>query len=1096
MSKKKIVVLLGAHRSGTSLAANILNQLGLPLGDELLPGHADNPEGFFEHRGILAETKSIEEKLGLNPFSGSNMLPPAEDWWNSKILTENIKALGQILQGELKDRDIFGFKDPRTLLLLPLWQKIIKEQGWKPVYIFLIRHPEVVAKSIAKRQGLQSIHGEYIWTAHWSYAISHLTHPPHGVVNYENWFDNSKKQIKTVLELLGDQGVPSEHALKIMKTIVKPDLRHQKKTAAYGKMMAETTALYDQISIDPAEADWSQARKAAADFLTRISMFAPVYESVAERAQKVGKQLRSCETRLADLKNKTRQVLQRESADTKLQIKTNEIVDVRQIDFPDLNCFINATSGPGKKLKVCIATEDIVGPVRNGGIGTTYTHLAKLLAKAGHDTCILYLRSEYCENKTIPYWVNYYQQFGVKFIPLDTRQYPIQSNAPRWFQPMFAMYEYLKKEHFDLVHVSEWHGSGYLSLTAKKMGLAFKNTLFCVKTSSPWLWNREYGLHTIQDISDLPKIYAEQLSVELGDVVIGGSKDLLCWMMEHGYTLPKEHVYVQPNVMVPLDFDDLAEKRRKRYGKRIEIQEIVFFGRLEYRKGLDIFFDALEMLISKGAKIPKIYLMGKYGERIPTYPELSIPEYISARSKKWPVTIEILDNYDNEKAIRFLLSGKRLAVMPSIIENSSLAVYETAYYGIPFVASNSGGTPELVLEKDRVEVLTDAHPVPLAKKIKQALDQGGFIARPSFKNERNLAVWLRFHSAAGTCISSWHAAAKTQESAAKTGISVCLVVSDDHEYASAVIEQIEHKLEAHDAEIIVVNNGSSRKETLAWLDEMAGLSHPRQIFETMEGWGEQYAQNYAASRASKDILVFPRLGAIPKDNYLEMITTAAAHGDADVLCCFYEEISYENFNKKNGGMLRCAVMPEDASYGFYNTENVSPVIAVKKSTFNEVGGFDTLYKVPGATLELLSKILLTQKKVMTIPEVIVTYIKDFPDSSRSNQKALPYRSIRPHLKFLPPDYSRMLMTARGIFATLQNGNASKAESVSFLSGNTGLSSNNFNSEDLSFKIGHYPKLRNLGLWFYHFQIRMMRRLIRFEVNCLSRLLSLRNFLRK
>src|SRR5689334_14716920 len=42
------------------------------------------------------------------------------------------------------------------------------------------------------------------------------------------------------------------------------------------------------------------------------------------------------------------------------------------------------------RSKVCIATPDIVGPIRNGGVGTAYTSLARALAKAGHDVTILY----------------------------------------------------------------------------------------------------------------------------------------------------------------------------------------------------------------------------------------------------------------------------------------------------------------------------------------------------------------------------------------------------------------------------------------------------------------------------------------------------------------------------------------------------------------------------------------------------------------------------------------------------------------------------------------------------------------------------------
>src|SRR6185503_7973588 len=59
--------------------------------------------------------------------------------------------------------------------------------------------------------------------------------------------------------------------------------------------------------------------------------------------------------------------------------------------FPDLTS-LPRPSGETRPLSICVATEDIVGPVRNGGIGSTYAALAAALAKAGHHVTILYLR--------------------------------------------------------------------------------------------------------------------------------------------------------------------------------------------------------------------------------------------------------------------------------------------------------------------------------------------------------------------------------------------------------------------------------------------------------------------------------------------------------------------------------------------------------------------------------------------------------------------------------------------------------------------------------------------------------------------------------
>jgi hypothetical protein len=54
MTCKKIIVVLGMHRSGTSALTRGLSTLGVGLGDTLHPAGSDNPTGFWEDRDIIA----------------------------------------------------------------------------------------------------------------------------------------------------------------------------------------------------------------------------------------------------------------------------------------------------------------------------------------------------------------------------------------------------------------------------------------------------------------------------------------------------------------------------------------------------------------------------------------------------------------------------------------------------------------------------------------------------------------------------------------------------------------------------------------------------------------------------------------------------------------------------------------------------------------------------------------------------------------------------------------------------------------------------------------------------------------------------------
>src|SRR3546814_4786383 len=78
--------------------------------------------------------------------------------------------------------------------------------------------------------------------------------------------------------------------------------------------------------------------------------------------------------------------------------------DVRR--FPGIDAV--GLSEAGSSLRVAIVTEEIIGPVRNGGIASTYYHLAKGLAAQGHEVHVLFLKGPVVQDETPEHWVQKY----------------------------------------------------------------------------------------------------------------------------------------------------------------------------------------------------------------------------------------------------------------------------------------------------------------------------------------------------------------------------------------------------------------------------------------------------------------------------------------------------------------------------------------------------------------------------------------------------------------------------------------------------------------------------------------------------------------
>ena len=405
------------------------------------------------------------------------------------------------------------------------------------------------------------------------------------------------------------------------------------------------------------------------------------------------------------------------------------------------------------KTRVCIATEEILGPVRNGGIASTYYHLAKGLAARGHEVQVLLLRGPFVQDETPEHWVAHFASFGVTLHYLDVPPDEEREASTHWRTVYRNAYRWLREQpDFDVVHTSEWRGGLLYALMAKRMGLAFQNSLFVVKTSSPHIWNRHYQMQPIQRLEKVAVCYGEQKCVELADVVIGGSAHLISFMEEIGYRLPPVNVFAQPNI---IDFSvvRVVDERPPRHaGDRVCTRELVFFGRLESRKGLDLFCNALDILQQRGISPERVTFLGKYGARLAAQGGTPPEEYLRAKVAEWPFPVEIVTDRNQPEALSLMCSRDMIAVMPSLIENSTMAVYEALEHRIPFVATAVGGTAELIHPEDHALCLVQPQSEALADKLGQVLAEGQVIPRASFSNARNIEVWYGFHNHVGRLI--------------------------------------------------------------------------------------------------------------------------------------------------------------------------------------------------------------------------------------------------------------------------------------------------------------------------------------------------------
>ena len=237
--------------------------------------------------------------------------------------------------------------------------------------------------------------------------------------------------------------------------------------------------------------------------------------------------------------------------------------------------------------RICLVTEEIAGPDFNGGIGTANKGLALALRAEGYQVDVLYTRVDegqpFCFRGTFADQVTVFRDLGLR---LWCIRHDGQWND--WLAKSYRALEHLVRHPYDLVFFNDCRGTAYYPLLSRRTGdPRLAGTIMCVVAHSSTQWIAEINEQSIASIDDLRVIELERRSIELADTVISPSAYLLRKYHEYGWELPKE-TFVQPNIL----HQELRPTSTPT-GRRVAVEELVFFGRLETRKGLWIFFNII-----------------------------------------------------------------------------------------------------------------------------------------------------------------------------------------------------------------------------------------------------------------------------------------------------------------------------------------------------------------------------------------------------------------------------------------------------------------------------------------------------------------------
>lgn len=135
------------HRSGTSLVASMVSALGLPMGTDLLAADRNNVRGYFEDVGFL----ELNRRMLLEATRPDESGHPDWGWTESERLDRErfedfLEPARALVAGRESAGGLWGWKEPRTTLLLDFWHPLLAD----PVYLLVYRFPWEVADSMQR----------------------------------------------------------------------------------------------------------------------------------------------------------------------------------------------------------------------------------------------------------------------------------------------------------------------------------------------------------------------------------------------------------------------------------------------------------------------------------------------------------------------------------------------------------------------------------------------------------------------------------------------------------------------------------------------------------------------------------------------------------------------------------------------------------------------------------------------------------------------------------------------------------------------------------------------------------------------------------
>ena len=218
------LIVLGMHRSGTSAVARLLNLMGAYFApaELAMPANENNEKGYWERWDAFGLHEDMLRDLGLawdrlSRFDARRLADP--------VFIAKFQPQAEKILLDLDARRPWLLKDPRLNLLLPFWAPLLEA----PVVLYVHRNAIQVAQSLHRREDFPLPLSLALWEQYSVLGLAHSRIMPRLLISYHELMTRPVETARHLYMQLQDlqvQGLrlPSEREIE---AFIAPRLYHQ-----------------------------------------------------------------------------------------------------------------------------------------------------------------------------------------------------------------------------------------------------------------------------------------------------------------------------------------------------------------------------------------------------------------------------------------------------------------------------------------------------------------------------------------------------------------------------------------------------------------------------------------------------------------------------------------------------------------------------------------------------------------------------------------------------------------------------------------------------------------------------------------------------